>query len=65
MKLRLFVLTCLLSLHPSFAAATQLLPLPDKPHLLIEGKGVIEQVPDLIYIRFDVSATAGSLSKAK
>ncbi len=61
-KTLLFILLCWLPLHTVFADE---LPLPNKPHLLIEGHGLIEQVPDIVLIRFDVSATEKNLSLAK
>lgn len=41
------------------------LPLPAQPHLVVQGLGEVEQVPDLITLHLDVSATAENFSAAK
>ncbi|MEE8057223.1 MAG: SIMPL domain-containing protein [Pseudomonadales bacterium] len=60
MKCRDLIVVFLLPLHVVFAGE-----LPDKPHLIIEGYGMVEQIPDRVIIRFEVSATAETLSLAK
>lgn len=64
MQARILVLICALTLLAPALSAREL-PLPDQPHLLIEGHGLVEQVPDIVRIRFEVAATAKTLSAAK
>ncbi len=47
-----------------FAPAAEL-PLPDRPHLVVEGRGEVEQVPDRVTLQLEVFATADSFSAAK
>jgi uncharacterized protein YggE len=57
-------LVLLYLLSPSLLFATEL-PLPDKPHLIIEGRGSVTAVPDIVRIQFEVSATEKDLVTAK
>lgn len=41
------------------------LPLPSTPHIVVEGKGQLQQTPDIAIVRFEIEATRGSLSEAK
>lgn len=41
------------------------LPLPNDPHIVVEGKGQVQQIPDIAIVRFEIEATRGSLLKAK
>lgn len=67
MKKVLFLTTLLLI---SLSAPTKLLlaetfPLPDQAHIIANGYGAIEKTPDLVTLRFNVSAKAESLTAAK
>ncbi len=59
---RLCFLLCLLT--PLSLLANEL-PLPDDPHIVVNGQGYVEQVPDLIIARFEVSAVEKDFSTAK
>lgn len=48
----------------SWAQAAEL-PLPDRPHIVVEGHGEVRQVPDIITLHMQVSATAKNFSAAK
>jgi uncharacterized protein YggE len=39
--------------------------LPNQPHIIVNGYGYIDQIPDKLSIHFDISATADSFAKAK
>jgi uncharacterized protein YggE len=41
------------------------LPLPKQAHIIVNGYGATDQIPDLIIIRFEVAATAKNFSLAK
>ncbi|MGK0500470.1 MAG: hypothetical protein ACJAYG_002120 [Oceanicoccus sp.] len=41
------------------------LPLPEQAHIVVNGYGSVEQVPDIIKLRFEVNATADSFAAAK
>lgn len=58
----IFILFSLTFSHLGFTDASNL---PNKPHLIVNGVGVIEQIPDQIIISFEVSATAKDFSQAK
>lgn len=62
MKQLSLMILCLLSINGALAFE---LPLPNKPHLIVEGHGVVKQVPDIVTINFDVTTTASSLAAAK
>lgn len=62
MKLNWIFLALLLPLNMATAYE---LPLPNKPHLIIEGYGAVEEVPDIVKIDFEVSVIAANLSLAK
>lgn len=47
--------------HSTFAQ----LPLPSAAHIVVEGKGQLQQTPDIAIVRFEIEATRGSLSEAK
>lgn len=65
-KHSLYMLTLLIAIaHPFQTALATDKAGPDQPHIIAAGLGVIEQVPDLITLRFDVSATADTFSQAK
>lgn len=57
----LFILVSLSFANSAFAQ----LPLPNKPHIVVEGKGQLTQIPDIAIVRFEIDATRGSLSDAK
>ncbi len=57
-----FLLSSLLS-GPAVAANNY--PLPHVPHLVVEGRGVIEETPDTVTVRFEINATAKDLATAK
>jgi len=56
------LLAAALSLTLSAPTAAQL---PQQPHIVVEGLGQIEQVPDLAIIRFEVVASAADAATAK
>lgn len=60
---RVLFIALLLSAYTGMANAE--LPLPKQAHIIVNGYGAIEQVPDLVVIRFEVAATAKSFSLAK
>jgi uncharacterized protein len=62
--MKLYSLFFCLLLPFNLAQAVEL-PLPKQPHIVVEGHGVVEQIPDLIKIHFEVSVTAETLSQAK
>jgi uncharacterized protein YggE len=63
LKIVLLTLTTFFFHHPLMMAAE--LPLPDKPHIVVNGYGVIEQVPDIIVLSFEVSTVKENFSTAK
>lgn len=58
----LWLLLLTLPIHSALGAD---LPLPDKPHVVVQGYGFVEQIPDQVNIQFEVVATAQSLPMAK
>ena len=50
---------------PTRLIAAEPFPLPDQPHIIANGLGAIEKTPDIVTLRFNVSAKAESLSAAK
>ncbi|ARN74054.1 SIMPL domain-containing protein [Oceanicoccus sagamiensis] len=63
LNIALLALTVLL-LHPLYSTAADL-PLPDDPHIVVNGYGMVEQVPDIIVLSFEVSAVKENFSAAK
>lgn len=59
------LLLLLLSLNFSIPSLADYGSPPNKPHLIVNGYGVVEQTPDQIIIRFEVAATAKNFSQAK
>ena len=49
----------------SCPAYAEELPLPARPHIVVKGIGEVEQVPDIVTLYLEVSATAGNFSAAK
>ena len=41
------------------------LPLPDSPHIVINGYGAVEAVPDMVTLNFQATATADNFKLAK
>ncbi|MFT5691427.1 MAG: hypothetical protein ACI92E_000756 [Oceanicoccus sp.] len=67
MKHRILVATATLlifAIH-TFSLRASEFPLPDNPHIIVNGHGHIEQVPDKAILRFEVSAIAANFSLAK
>lgn len=66
MRYGYIALLFLLSLisHSSLVAAADF-DQPRHPHIIVSGYGALEQIPDVINVRFTVSATATSLALAK
>jgi uncharacterized protein YggE len=67
MKHQLFVATAAIIVFAIQALSSNAaeFPLPDSPHIIVTGRGQIEQVPDKAIIRFEVSATGNTFSLAK
>ncbi len=63
LKILLLTLTAALFFQSSASAAD--LPLPDDPHIVVNGVGMVEQVPDIIVVSFEVSAVKENFSSAK
>ena len=54
-----------LLLMASGANASSNYPLPDVPHIVVEGRGEVKAVPDIITIEFEINRTAKTLAEAK
>ncbi len=63
LNMALLAFATLFFFHPFTTAST--LPLPDDPHIVVNGYGVVEQVPDIIKVSFEVSAVKESFAAAK
>lgn len=61
MKFLWLIVTTLLSL-PVFAEP---LPLPSQAHIVVQGLGTIERVPDIVELDIDIRKTADSFAGAK
>lgn len=57
--------TLLIFATQTFPLSAAEFPWPDNPHIIVNGLGQIEQVPDRAIIRFEVSAIATTFSLAK
>lgn len=60
----LSALALLATISFSTEAQTEL-PLPNQPHVVVNGYGYVEAVPDVVRLRFQVTATAKSFKLAK
>lgn len=60
--IRCALLILLPILPAAFATAN---PLPDKPHVQVQGHGEIEAMPDLVTVRVDVTHTAATSAQAQ
>lgn len=57
--------TLLILAIQTFPLSAAEFPLPKHPHIIVNGYGQIEQVPDKAIVRFEVSAIASNFSLAK
>lgn len=55
----------LLNFTFAITATADQLPLPDQPHIIVNGYGYIDQIPDQATVRFEVTVTAADFSTAK
>jgi len=62
---RLFLPLLTAALTLTLSALPAAAQLPPQPHIIVEGLGQIEQIPDLAIIRFEVVSTAADASTAK
>ncbi|WP_101758687.1 SIMPL domain-containing protein [Oceanicoccus sp. KOV_DT_Chl] len=63
--LSFFFYAALLSLTSLSAQAQMALPLPNDPHIVVDGYGFVEAIPDQVQLHFQASATADNFDQAK